>query len=203
MTNELHLNDLFWTFQGEGFHSGRRALFVRMPFCNLSCEWCDTKFNTFHKWEEKALIDFATEEPGDFAVITGGEPMLHKHTSRVLDILHGLHFEVAAESNGTAAPVKGFDFITVSPKRQSSQKRLPPYFIHDDIFGAASEFKYVVDSKFDFSVLERHDTLDGRRYSLSPEFNDFDLNASKIMEYVKENPEWRISLQTHKWLKIP
>lgn len=204
----LNLNDVFWTFQGEGLHAGRRALFVRLPFCNLACDWCDTTFNTFKGWEEKDFEAFAASAAGRFAVITGGEPMLNKHTPAVIRILTALGFEIACETNGTAPIIDGIGFPTVSPKRYSqgirhrAQFEMEPYFIDPHAMLHAAEFKYVVDRYFDFSVLKRHDTKDGRRYSLSPEFNEFDANLHKIFSYIADHPDWRISLQTHKIMKV-
>lgn len=194
---QLHINNVFWTFQGEGFHSGRRALFVRMPFCNLKCTWCDTEYNTFKLWSQDDLVEFALREKSRFAVITGGEPMMHKHTFWVIHILKQLGFEIACESNGTFPILPGIDFPTVSPKRDSQYK------IHPEAMKWAKEFKYVIDEGFDWSVLERHDVHDGRRYSLSPEFGRFRQSLEEIYDFIKSNPSWRISLQTHKWLEIP
>lgn len=202
----LHINDLFWTIQGEGANAGRRALFVRMPYCNLACEWCDTSFNSFKKWTEEEFTAFASQEKARFAVITGGEPMLNKHTPLVADILKDLGFEIAVESNGTVEPNILCDFFTVSPKRQAADKNMAAYYVHPEMWALASEFKYVVDDKFDFSILERHKSdpnRGARRYSLSPEFNNLAASLEKMLAYVKENPEWRISLQTHKWMNVP
>lgn len=207
LTFVLHINDLFWTIQGEGRNAGRRALFVRMPYCNLACEWCDTSFNSFKPWTEEALIAFAEQEKGRFAVITGGEPMLNKHTPRVAEVLDYLKFDIAVESNGTVAPnIHSKHFFTVSPKRQAADKKLPAYFVHPDMWVVADEFKYVVDEQFDFSILDRHkdDKINPlARLSLSPEFNNMKASLEKIIAYQKENPRWRISLQTHKWMQVP
>jgi len=199
----FNINDVFWTVQGEGQNMGRRALFVRLPFCNLECSWCDTTFNSFEKWDEGKFLDFALQEKARFAVITGGEPMLNKHAKPIVELLLDRGFNVACESNGTAPVNAPYDFITVSPKRFSNAIGREPYYVNEETFKQVHEFRYVVDDQFDFSILNRHDTTDGRRYSLSPEFNQFDKNVVKILDYVKENPRWRISLQTHKWLKIP
>lgn len=205
----LRINDLFWTFQGEGLHAGRRALFVRMPYCNLACSWCDTEFNSFKEISISDLGLVAMQESAHFAVITGGEPMLNKDTPRVVKILQACGFEIACETNGTAPIVDGIDFVTVSPKRFTAGRRTPgssskmePYMICSDAEEKADEFKYVVDWKFDFAVLDRHDTTDGRRYSLSPEFNGLQENLARIFDYVARNPRWRISLQTHKWMGV-
>lgn len=202
MTNELLINDLFWTFQGEGEFSGRRALFIRMPYCNLKCDWCDTEFNSYKKISEKEFLSVALSETAAFAVITGGEPMLNKQTPRVIELLRSVGFYIACETNGTVPILDGIDFATVSPKRFSKdwQKRAP-YFVCDDAMTNASEFKYVVDHDFDFSILGRH-KYHAARCSLSPEFSDLHGNLSKIFDFIKENPKWRISLQTHKWMNV-
>jgi 7-carboxy-7-deazaguanine synthase len=192
----LHINDVFWTFQGEGFHAGTRALFVRMPFCNLECSWCDTTFDTFKKWTEPEFAEFATRESARFAVITGGEPMMHKHTQDVINLLRSLGFYIQCETNGTFPVKAGIDWICVSPKRDANYK------IDLFTFKAAHEFKYVVDEGFNFDILKTHDTTDGRRYSLSPEFGRFTQSLEEIFAYIKEHPRWKISLQTHKWMKI-
>ncbi len=198
MKNELMLNDLFWTLQGEGANWGRRALFVRMPYCNLKCSWCDTQFNSFIKWSEQDFIKYALSEKARFAVITGGEPMMNKQTPRIVELLKDYGFETACESNGTFPVVAGIDFVTISPKRDADYK------IHDEAYSKASEFKYVVDEGFDFKILERHrNDLPSVRHSLSPEFGRFEKSVKQIIDFIKEEPQWRLSLQTHKWIKVP
>lgn len=203
---KLNINDLFWTFQGEGYYTGRRALFVRMPFCNLACSWCDTSFNTFKEITEAEFLAYANQAPeaDRFAVITGGEPALNKHTKRVLELLKKNYFEVAIESNGTAKSeiYSLFDYVTISPKKFSEDKKMSPYYISPQALKYADEFKYVVDSVFDFSVLKRHSSLSFVRLSLSPEYNDFNNNLKKIMDYIEENPHWVINLQTHKIIGV-
>lgn len=162
----FHINDLFFTFQGEGKFAGTRSLFVRLPFCNLKCGWCDTTFNSFSVWTEEKFKDFAQSEKTRHAVITGGEPMMNKHADRIVQILHNLGYYVSVESNGTFPVNANYDFITVSPKRFTAGIKhktgfeLPPYFVDATTFQKVNEFKYVVDSHFDFSVLKRHEPFD-------------------------------------------
>lgn len=204
MNNPLHINDIFWTFQGESYHAGRRALFVRMPFCNLACSWCDTTFNTFEKVSESDLVKCATQEPGKFAVITGGEPSLNKHVPRVIAILKSLGFYIAMESNGTHQPPEGVDWLTVSPKRFTDEKGMEPFYIHPGAFLLANEFKYVVEEGFPFNILDRHGVIakTNQRLYLSPEFNRMAASLVEIEKYIQANPHWRVSLQTHKWMGI-
>lgn len=197
--SQLQLNDVFNTVQGEGFNAGRAALFVRLPFCNLKCSWCDTEFDSFKVWSEGALAAAAKDYPVGFAVITGGEPSMNKHVHRVIQILRDQNFEIAMESNGTFAPPDKVDWLTISPKQQNA---MGEYYVHPLAMRAASEFKYVVDESFKWSVLDRHDTRDGRKYYLSPEFTDMEKNVARIMEFIAKNPVWRMSLQTHKWIGV-
>ncbi len=197
----FRINDVFWTIQGEGFHNGRSALFLRLPFCNYSCPWCDTEYNSYEEYESWELDEICNAQKSRFAVITGGEPLMNKQVKPLIDFLKARGFEIATESNGSMPYVEGLDFVTVSPKR-FVQKGLPEFFINPAIWHKVSEFKYVVDAEFDFAILDRHKD-DKCLKSLSPEFNDFKNSIAKILEYVKENPEWKISLQTHKWMQIP
>lgn len=194
----LRINDLFWTIQGEGFNAGRRALFIRLPFCNYNCSWCDTTFDSYKEYELHEFIEFLNLEKARFAVITGGEPMMNKQTPEIVDILKKAGFEIAVETNGSFPYISGIDWVTCSPKKDV-QKGLPKYFINPNLYKHVSEFKYVVDDDFDFSLLERHKNDGYKLHYLSPEFNNFNKNLEKISEYIKENPEWNVSLQTHKW----
>lgn len=197
----LKINEMFNTFQGEGFHAGRRALFVRMPDCNLDCSWCDTEWKSFKEYSEEQFMDFIQQEKSKFAVLTGGEPLMNKQLPRVINYLKSSGFEVAVETNGTMPPQAGIDWVTCSPKRDAAYK------IHPKLAPRVKEYKYVVDKDFDFKILERHNIgqplfTPGRRLYLSPEFGELHENLEKIFNYIKENPNWRISLQTHKTMGI-
>lgn len=197
----FRINDIFWTIQGEGANSGRRALFIRLPFCNYNCHWCDTEYDSYIEMSTYELNEFLEKESCRFCVITGGEPLMNKQLPELINFLKQRKFEIAIESNGSFPPVDGIDFITISPKR-FVQKGLPEFFINPSLLGKVSEFKYVVDKEFDFKILDRHKS-DSCVLSLSPEFNEFNQNITKIIDFIKENPKWRISLQTHKWMQIP
>jgi len=196
--SNLFINSLFWTVQGEGANAGRRALFVRMPYCNLRCNFCDTSFDSHEIIPVDKLVEVASKAPtGDrFAVITGGEPMMHRHTPKVVQTLKELDYVVACETNGTFAPPCEFDWVTCSPKADSE------YFINDYLWSYVSEFKYVVFDGFDWSVLDRHSVGTQRLY-LSPEFGDMAGNVAAILAYIEKHPQWRLSLQTHKWIGVP
>lgn len=230
----LQINDLFWTLQGEGVWTGRRALFVRLPFCNYNCPWCDTEYDSYKKITEEDFLKFAKEEPARFAVITGGEPMAHKDLPRIVMLLKNFGFEIACETNGSLPIPAEIDFPTVSPKRYT-QKKYPEFFIHADALQKAKELKYVVDDEFDFKILDRHrlsadptattdsatslaspgtitsrtspmvsaPTFHSIRYSLTPEYSSMPRQIPRILAFIKDNPQWQLNLQTHKWIGIP
>lgn len=197
----FRINDVFWTIQGEGANSGRRALFIRLPFCNYKCTWCDTEYDTYEEWSTHDLTEMFSQETCRFVVVTGGEPLMNKQLPELIEFLKIHKFEIAVESNGSFPAPPGIDFITVSPKKYV-QKGLPEFFINPALIGKVQEYKYVVEDGFDFNILKRHE-FDVCKLSLSPEFNKFQESTEKIINYIKENPRWRISLQTHKWMQIP
>lgn len=199
---DMKINEMFWTFQGEGYNSGRRSLFVRLPDCNLNCSWCDTEWKTFKEYSEQYFIEFALNESSRFAVITGGEPLMNQQFGWIRRVLESMGFEIAVETNGTMPYKQGIDWVTCSPKRDAAFK------VHRNLIPYVNEYKYVVDKEFDFKILERHKEnkfISNRgkvKLYLSPEFNNLKENLNKIFDYIKENPQWRISLQTHKWMGV-
>ena len=200
---QIQINDLFWTLQGEGHFSGRRALFIRLPFCNYHCPWCDTEFNSFKKYSEQQLINFIEKEPSRFAVLTGGEPLIHKDLPKILELLKKKKFFIACETNGSFPVPKEIDFVTTSPKKYSGSS-FEEYYIHPQVQDRTNEWKYVVDECFDFDKLKRHEPFKKKvYYSLSPEFTQMKKNTNTIIDFIKSNPRWQLSLQTHKWIGIP
>lgn len=199
----LHLNDLFWTLQGEGVQAGQRALFVRLPYCNYDCPWCDTEYNSYKTWTEEIFIEFIQQEPARLAVITGGEPLIHKHLPRLLEILKAHGFQISCETNGSAPAPLEIDFVTTSPKAYTKGHHTP-YWVHPDLYPRTSQWKYVVDDNFDFQILERHQNDPAHMvHALSPEFSNLEKNTQRIIQYIQTHPRWRLSLQTHKWIQIP
>lgn len=194
----IRINDLFWTFQGEGSNMGRRALFIRLPFCNLKCDWCDTEFDTFKKMTEQEFKAIAEQEPSRFAVITGGEPTVNKDLSKVIGWLKDLKFEVAIESNGTFFIPLEIDFITISPKREAD------YHIDLNNISRIHDLKIVIDEDFDWSICEQFEAKVNysTRLWLSPEYGRLAESVKEIEKYISEHPRWRLNLQTHKWIGI-
>lgn len=190
----------FYTLQGEGFHSGRAAWFIRLGGCDVGCVWCDVK----ESWDASAhplvsveeMVGMASQHPGRLAVITGGEPLMYD-LSALTSALLNAGFETNLETSG-AHPLSGdWDWICLSPKK--FKEPLP------EVLAAAHEFKVVVyhpsDLKWMLGFLPglRPDC----RLYLQPEWSKAELISPLLVEFVKENPAWRLSLQTHKFLNIP
>jgi organic radical activating enzyme len=124
------VNEIFYSLQGEGYHTGRAAVFVRFAGCNLRCSFCDTEFDSYREMTADEIVTAISQYPARFVVLTGGEPTLQVDEAFV-DLLHQHRFEVAMESNGTRPAPQNLDWLTVSPKRlrgktkEDTGKRLP------------------------------------------------------------------------------
>lgn len=190
----------FYTIQGEGSYSGRAAYFVRLGGCDVGCVWCDVK----ESWDAEkhpftdvsTLMQKISETKTDFVVITGGEPAMY-NLSYFVDELHKAEIEVAIETSG-CYPLKGeIDWYCFSPKKFKAPV--------EDAYEKADELKVVIFNKSDFKWAEGHaeKVKDTCKLYLQPEWSKEETMLPLIIEYVKENPRWRISLQTHKYMQIP
>ncbi|MCR4852149.1 MAG: 7-carboxy-7-deazaguanine synthase QueE [Prevotella sp.] len=177
------VNDIFYSLQGEGHHTGRAAAFVRFSGCNLRCPFCDTDFESFNEMTGEQIVAHISAFASRFVVLTGGEPSLQVDESLV-DQLHKAGFEVAMETNGTHALPQNLDWITVSPKGKTVVERCNELKV---VFQGASP--NVPDIVADYYYLQPCDTGDAVR-------NRAIVDA--CVEYIKEHPQWRLSLQTHK-----
>lgn len=196
----LPLMEMFYTLQGEGFHTGRAAFFIRLGGCDVGCVWCDVK----ESWnagahpvvEEKDIVSEALKHPSRFAVITGGEPCMYDLTT-LTGLLKKSGFETALETSG-AYPITGtFDWICVSPK-----KFKPPLM---ESLSKADELKCIVFNPSDFKWAEDNakKVSASCKLFLQPEYSVMDKILPAMIEYVKKNSNWRIGLQTHKVMNIP
>ncbi len=196
----LPLVEDFYSIQGEGFHSGKPAYFIRLGGCDVGCKWCDAK-NT---WNPKLypptdisqIVERATSCAAQAIVITGGEPLLYPLTP-LTNTLKNNSLKIFLETSGSQ-PFSGyFDWVCLSPKRQ--QPPLAESFWHAD------ELKVIVESPADFEWAEQNRQRVGRECMLflQPEWSVSGEMMPLIVEYVKEHPEWNISIQTHKYMHIP
>lgn len=190
----------FYTIQGEGYYTGHAAYFIRLAGCDVGCVWCDVK----ESWtvEESQwmrideLVNEALKHPARLIVITGGEPLMYD-LSALTQALKQQGFQINIETSG-AYPLSGdLDWICVSPKKFKSP--LP------DVVAQADELKCIVFNKSDLEFAENNRQLTNAtcKLYLQPEWSKRDVMLSLIIDFVKENPHWNISLQTHKYLNIP
>jgi 7-carboxy-7-deazaguanine synthase len=190
----------FYTLQGEGFHTGRAAYFIRLAGCDVGCVWCDVK----ESWDPAGhplmttteITDIAAINKGRIAVITGGEPAMHD-LRPLCDALHAAGMQTHIETSG-AHPLSGdLDWVTLSPKKFKAPL--------DECMQRADELKVVVFHKSDVEWAELHAAKVGKhcRLYLQPEWSKRENITPLIIDYIKEHPEWQLSLQTHKYINIP
>ncbi|AFK05228.1 Radical SAM domain protein [Emticicia oligotrophica DSM 17448] len=198
--NKLPVMEAFYTLQGEGFHAGRAAYFIRLGGCDVGCVWCDVKeswdADIHPKFTIDEIVDEASKFKGRLAVITGGEPLMYNLDELTL-ALKDAGFQTNIETSG-AHPMSGhWDWVCFSPKKFKEA--------HPSIFAVANELKVIVYNKSDFKFAEKYAKLVNKECQLllQPEWSKKDTMQPLIVEYIKENPQWRISLQTHKYLDIP
>lgn len=191
----MKVNEIFYSIQGEGFYTGRAAVFVRMSGCNLRCHFCDTIHEPFIDMSADEIISEIRQYPSDFVVITGGEPCM-QITDEFVDLLHKNRKYVSIETNGTIPPPSNVDWITCSPKGA--------FVGHDgDVaIKSANEVKVVYDGNAnvdDFGIVAEH-------YYIQPcdvgddKKNEVILN--ECIQFIKNNTKWNLSLQTQKMLKV-
>ncbi|MES2630124.1 MAG: 7-carboxy-7-deazaguanine synthase QueE [Bacteroidota bacterium] len=190
----------FYTIQGEGNFTGVAAYFIRLAGCDVGCVWCDVK----ESWNAddhpvlavEDLVSLAAGSPGNTVVITGGEPLMYE-LGPITAALKTAGKRVHIETSG-AHPVSGeWDWVCFSPKKFKAP--------HPSVFDKANELKIVVFNKSDFEFAEKYAALvnPNCQLFLQPEWGKEKVMAELVVEYVKANPKWRISLQTHKYLNIP
>ena len=214
------INDIFYSLQGEGSNTGRAAIFIRFAGCNLRCSFCDTEFDSYTEMTDDKVISEIksltshlsplTSHPSPLTshllvVLTGGEPTLQVDEAFV-DLLHQHGYEVAMESNGTRPAPRNLDWLTVSPKEwwkvngggwmENSNVRRP------------DELKIVFDEDMPERLSSLHlppSTLHALLYLQPCDTGDPVRNADimqRCVEYIKQHPQWRLSLQTHKLIGI-
>jgi organic radical activating enzyme len=197
---KLPLVEDFYTIQGEGFHSGKPAYFIRLGGCDVGCRWCDAKYT----WNPKlfpptpiaTIVERAASCSAQAIVITGGEPLLYP-LGMLTRELHAKGLEIFLETSGTN-PISGeFDWICLSPKRQ-----MPPL---DEALRRANELKVIIQTKEDLEWAKECSTKVSRKCLLyvQPEWSVYEQIIGDMVEWVKSNPIWNISIQTHKFMHIP
>lgn len=195
----LPLMEEFYTIQGEGYHTGTAAYFIRIGGCDVGCHWCDVK----ESWDAQlhsptaieAIVDHA-QQFADTIVITGGEPLMWNMLP-LTSALKAANLNIHIETSGAYAFSGIWDWICLSPKKT----KLPV----PEAYQKANELKVIVYNSHDFIFAEEQAALVNEKaiLFLQPEWSKRDEVTPLIVDYVMKNPKWRISLQTHKYLNIP
>ena len=189
----------FYTIQGEGYHTGTAAYFIRIGGCDVGCHWCDVKESwnaELHPPTHTNEIVANAKKLAETVVITGGEPLMWD-MSVITSKLKSENLKVHIETSG-AYPLSGtWDWICLSPKKN----KLPTLLVYEN----AHELKVIIHNKHDFTFAEEQANKVNHKaiLFLQPEWSKKDEMTPLIVEYVMKNPKWRISLQTHKILNIP
>lgn len=199
-TNTLPLMEDFYTIQGEGFYQGHAAYFVRLGGCDVGCVWCDVK----ESWDAAAHPQVTIEEivnrvkvsGSELAVITGGEPAMYD-LSELTHKLKSAGLRTNIETSGAYELTGEWDWICFSPKKFKAP--------HSSIYKQANELKVIVYNKSDFAWAEDFAKVvnSSCELFLQPEWSKEKEMLPLIIDYVKANPKWKVSLQIHKYMNIP
>ena len=195
----LPLMEEFYTIQGEGYHTGTAAYFIRIGGCDVGCHWCDVKESwnaDLHPPTETDIIVANAKKYAETVVVTGGEPL----TWDMLPLTTKLKSEglrVHIETSGAYKVTGNWDWFCLSPKKT----KLPV----QDAYDIAHELKVIIYNKHDFQFAEEQAAKVNNNaiLFLQPEWSKKEEMTPIIIDYVMNNPKWRISLQTHKYLNIP
>jgi organic radical activating enzyme len=199
-TFNLPVMEHFYTLQGEGFHQGKAAYFIRLGGCDVGCVWCDVKDSwdagkhPLHKIED--LIFTVKKTPAEIVVITGGEPLMHDLTELTKQ-LHNAGLRTHIETSGSS-PLSGeLDWITLSPKKFKAPLA--------EVVPHANELKIVVFNKSDFAWAEKWAAQASPQCKLylQPEWSKASTITPLIIDYIKAHPQWQLSLQIHKYINVP
>ena len=205
MSEETHtvtfpVMEQFYSIQGEGYHQGKAAYFIRLAGCDVGCVWCDVKESwdatKYPKSDVRSLRSMVEMTLAKIVVITGGEPLMYNLdplTHELKNAGYKTHLETSA-----AYPLSGeWDWICVSPKKFKAP--LP------GILPNANELKVIIFNKSDFDWAERHSTQvsESCKLFLQPEWDKAAEMTPLIIDYIKANPKWELSLQIHKYINVP
>ena len=195
----LPLMEEFYTIQGEGYHTGKAAYFIRVGGCDVGCHWCDVKESWNAELHPPTLANTIVEHAkkySDTVVITGGEPLMWSmdYLTKKLQ-QHGIKTHI--ETSGAYSFSGNWDWFCLSPKKT----KLPL----EEVYKEADELKIIIFNKSDFKFAEEQAAKVGSNCELflQPEWSKKEKMIELIIDYVMKNPKWKISLQTHKYLNIP
>ncbi|MDB5201463.1 MAG: 7-carboxy-7-deazaguanine synthase [Ferruginibacter sp.] len=196
----LPVMEHFYTIQGEGFHQGRAAYFIRLGGCDVGCVWCDVK----DSWDASRhplytigqIVEEVKKTAARLVVITGGEPLLH-NLDALTKCLRDEGLETNIETSGSSPLSGSWDWICLSPKKFKAPLT--------EVIMAANELKVVVFNKSDFAWAEKFaaEVAPTCKLYLQPEWSKHDEVTALMVEYIKQHPQWELSLQVHKYINVP
>ena len=195
----LPLMEEFYTIQGEGSHTGTAAYFIRVGGCDVGCHWCDVKESWNADLHPPTLTETIVDNVKKHAktvVITGGEPLMWS-MDYITNLLQENNIKTHIETSGAYSFSGKWDWFCLSPKKN----KLPL----DEVYREADELKMIIHNQSDFIFAEEQAAKVGKKCQLflQPEWSKKEKMTAQIVDYVMENPKWKISLQTHKYLNIP
>ena len=196
----LPVMEHFYTLQGEGFHQGKAAYFIRLAGCDVGCVWCDVKESwdaeKHPKYEVGRLMSEVRNTPANIVVITGGEPLMYDLTELTTQ-LQQAGYKTHLETSGAYPLTGSWNWICVSPKKFKAP--LPGIMPH------ANELKVIIFNGSDFDWAEKHAAEVSRecKLYLQPEWDKAAQMTPSIIEYIKGHPKWELSLQIHKYINVP
>lgn len=196
----LPLVEDFYSIQGEGYHTGKAAYFIRLGGCDVGCKWCDAKESWNPKVhppvEVETIVERAVACEAQSIVITGGEPLTYELTP-LTEALHAKGLEIFLESSGSHPFSGSFDWVCLSPKQR--KKPLAEAYERADELKVVIEYAEDIEWALECAAKVRSEC----RLYLQPEWSQSEQIMPTLVEYVKAHPEWRISIQTHKYMHIP
>ena len=199
ISNTIPVVEEFYSLQGEGYNTGQAAWFIRVGGCEVGCSFCDEMrawdASRYPKVEVDEIVSHAVSCPAKAVVVTGGEPMLYNMTY-LCDQLHKNNIKCFLETSGSQPLTGNWDWICLSPKYGAAP--------NDEIYRKANELKVIIGCKEDFEWAELNaaKVSDNCRLYLQPDWNRCNVIIKDIVDYILNNPKWRISLQTHKYMQI-
>jgi organic radical activating enzyme len=192
--------EMFYSLQGEGFHQGRAAFFIRLAGCDVGCVWCDVK----ESWDAskhpvltiEEIVNAAKAHPGRLAIVTGGEPLLY-NLDTLTTALQEAGFETNIETSGSSPMSGNWDWICLSPKKFKAPL--------EENIALSSELKVVIFNKHDFEWAETYakQVSPSCKLYLQPEWDKSAQITPLVIDYIKDHPQWELSAQLHKYIQVP
>ena len=192
--------EMFYSLQGEGYHQGKAAYFIRLAGCDVGCVWCDVK----ESWDAskhpvltiEEIVNSALAHPARLAIVTGGEPLLY-NLEALTNALKNAGFEVNIETSGSSPMSGKWDWVCLSPKKFKAPLT--------ESIQAASELKVVIFNTHDFEWAETYakQVAPSCKLYLQPEWDKANQITPLVIDYIKAHPKWELSAQLHKYIQVP